>query len=149
MLARTPNREFSSAVTLVRPRNPNFAIVYAEVSDVPVTESIEPRFTIEPPPAARITGKTARVQELINSFRVRGHLMADIDPLEYKQRTHPDLERPFRVKRVEIVAPLGILSALALMLTLPADTTVRTGHGDSTSIGAELPNLEEWIVRGH
>ena len=37
-------------------------------------------------------GKTARVQELINSFRVRGHLMADIDPLEYKQRTHPDLE---------------------------------------------------------
>jgi 2-oxoglutarate decarboxylase len=37
-------------------------------------------------------GKTARVQELINSFRVRGHLMADVDPLEYKQRTHPDLE---------------------------------------------------------
>jgi len=36
--------------------------------------------------------KTARVQELINSFRVRGHLMADIDPLEYMQRTHPDLE---------------------------------------------------------
>ncbi|HEX5860133.1 MAG TPA: multifunctional oxoglutarate decarboxylase/oxoglutarate dehydrogenase thiamine pyrophosphate-binding subunit/dihydrolipoyllysine-residue succinyltransferase subunit, partial [Microbacterium sp.] len=36
--------------------------------------------------------KTARVQELINSFRVRGHLMADIDPLEYTQRTHPDLE---------------------------------------------------------
>ena len=36
--------------------------------------------------------KTARVQELINAFRVRGHLMADIDPLEYRQRTHPDLE---------------------------------------------------------
>lgn len=36
--------------------------------------------------------KTARVQELINAFRVRGHLMADVDPLEYKQRTHPDLE---------------------------------------------------------
>lgn len=36
--------------------------------------------------------KTARVQELINAFRVRGHLMADIDPLEYVQRTHPDLE---------------------------------------------------------
>ncbi len=32
------------------------------------------------------------MQELINSFRVRGHLMADIDPLEYRQRTHPDLE---------------------------------------------------------
>nr|WP_314139575.1 multifunctional oxoglutarate decarboxylase/oxoglutarate dehydrogenase thiamine pyrophosphate-binding subunit/dihydrolipoyllysine-residue succinyltransferase subunit [uncultured Plantibacter sp.] len=36
--------------------------------------------------------KTARVQELINAFRVRGHLMADIDPLEYVQRSHPDLE---------------------------------------------------------
>jgi 2-oxoglutarate decarboxylase len=36
--------------------------------------------------------KTARVQELINSFRVRGHLMADVDPLEYKQRSHPDLD---------------------------------------------------------
>ena len=36
-------------------------------------------------------GKVARVQELINSFRVRGHLMADTDPLEYRQRSHPDL----------------------------------------------------------
>ncbi|WP_181435506.1 multifunctional oxoglutarate decarboxylase/oxoglutarate dehydrogenase thiamine pyrophosphate-binding subunit/dihydrolipoyllysine-residue succinyltransferase subunit [Curtobacterium sp. MCPF17_051] len=41
---------------------------------------------------AHRVNKTARVQELINSFRVRGHLMADIDPLEYRQRTHPDLE---------------------------------------------------------
>ncbi|MDX2377078.1 multifunctional oxoglutarate decarboxylase/oxoglutarate dehydrogenase thiamine pyrophosphate-binding subunit/dihydrolipoyllysine-residue succinyltransferase subunit [Microbacterium sp. LRZ72] len=36
--------------------------------------------------------KTARVQELINAYRVRGHLMADIDPLEYVQREHHDLE---------------------------------------------------------
>lgn len=36
--------------------------------------------------------KTSRVQELINAYRVRGHLMADVDPLEYRQRTHPDLE---------------------------------------------------------
>ncbi|HTL41126.1 MAG TPA: multifunctional oxoglutarate decarboxylase/oxoglutarate dehydrogenase thiamine pyrophosphate-binding subunit/dihydrolipoyllysine-residue succinyltransferase subunit [Pseudolysinimonas sp.] len=36
--------------------------------------------------------KTTRVNELINSFRVRGHLMADTDPLEYRQRSHPDLE---------------------------------------------------------
>ena len=35
------------------------------------------------------------------------------------------------------------------LLTLPPETTVRTGHGDSTTIGAEPPNLEEWIVRGH
>ncbi|CAN5324476.1 multifunctional oxoglutarate decarboxylase/oxoglutarate dehydrogenase thiamine pyrophosphate-binding subunit/dihydrolipoyllysine-residue succinyltransferase subunit [soil metagenome] len=36
--------------------------------------------------------KTTRVHELINAFRVRGHLMADIDPLEYQQRSHPDLD---------------------------------------------------------
>ena len=36
--------------------------------------------------------KAARIQELINAYRVRGHLMADIDPLEYVQRTHPDLD---------------------------------------------------------
>ncbi|HEV7787799.1 MAG TPA: MBL fold metallo-hydrolase [Pseudonocardia sp.] len=34
------------------------------------------------------------------------------------------------------------------LLTLPADTEVRTGHGDSTRIGAESPHLEEWIARG-
>ena len=42
--------------------------------------------------AADMVNKTSRVQELINAFRVRGHLMADIDPLEYRQRSHPDLE---------------------------------------------------------
>ncbi|TFD88767.1 multifunctional oxoglutarate decarboxylase/oxoglutarate dehydrogenase thiamine pyrophosphate-binding subunit/dihydrolipoyllysine-residue succinyltransferase subunit [Cryobacterium lactosi] len=41
---------------------------------------------------ASAVDKTARVQELINAYRVRGHLMADIDPLEYQQRTHPDLD---------------------------------------------------------
>lgn len=36
--------------------------------------------------------KQARVLELIHAFRVRGHLMADTNPLEYKQRSHPDLD---------------------------------------------------------
>jgi len=36
--------------------------------------------------------KTSRVHELIHAFRVRGHLMADTDPLEYKQRGHVDLD---------------------------------------------------------
>ncbi|MGN6251484.1 MAG: multifunctional oxoglutarate decarboxylase/oxoglutarate dehydrogenase thiamine pyrophosphate-binding subunit/dihydrolipoyllysine-residue succinyltransferase subunit [Marmoricola sp.] len=36
--------------------------------------------------------KQARILELIHSYRVRGHIMADTDPLEYKQRSHPDLE---------------------------------------------------------
>ena len=42
-------------------------------------------------PADQIN-KVARIQQLIHSYRVRGHLMADTDPLEYVQRTHPDLD---------------------------------------------------------
>jgi multifunctional 2-oxoglutarate metabolism enzyme len=36
--------------------------------------------------------KASRIQELINAYRTAGHLMADIDPLEYQQRTHEDLD---------------------------------------------------------
>ena len=36
--------------------------------------------------------KVARIQQLIHAYRVRGHLMADTDPLEYVQRKHPDLD---------------------------------------------------------
>ncbi|MEV6958732.1 multifunctional oxoglutarate decarboxylase/oxoglutarate dehydrogenase thiamine pyrophosphate-binding subunit/dihydrolipoyllysine-residue succinyltransferase subunit [Streptomyces sp. NPDC051207] len=36
--------------------------------------------------------KAARVFDLIHSYRVRGHVMADTDPLEYTQRKHPDLD---------------------------------------------------------
>lgn len=35
------------------------------------------------------------------------------------------------------------------LLPLPEETVVHTGHGDDTSIGAELPDLEAWIARGH
>ena len=41
------------------------------------------------------------------------------------RRTRPDLERPFRVKGVWFVAPLGIFFALALMVTLPVTTWIR------------------------
>ncbi len=42
-----------------------------------------------------------------------------------------------------------IASIRSTLLTLPPETTVRPGHGDGTSIGAEAPHLEEWIARGH
>ncbi|MEU4570311.1 MBL fold metallo-hydrolase [Micromonospora sp. NPDC023956] len=35
------------------------------------------------------------------------------------------------------------------LLTLPPETTVHTGHGDSSSIGAEAPHLPDWLARGH
>ncbi len=34
------------------------------------------------------------------------------------------------------------------LFTLPPDTIVHTGHGASTTIGAEAPQLDEWITRG-
>ena len=35
------------------------------------------------------------------------------------------------------------------LLTLPDETVVLTGHGDATVIGAEAPQLQEWVDRGH
>jgi glyoxylase-like metal-dependent hydrolase (beta-lactamase superfamily II) len=34
------------------------------------------------------------------------------------------------------------------LLTLRPDTVVHTGHGETTTIGAEAPHLEDWIARG-
>lgn len=45
--------------------------------------------------------------------------------------------------------PLIIESIRGKLLTLPAETVVYTGHGDTTTIGDEAPHLEEWIARGH
>ena len=36
--------------------------------------------------------KFAHVMDLIHAYRTRGHLVADIDPLQYRQRKHPDLD---------------------------------------------------------
>ena len=36
--------------------------------------------------------KTSRVIALIDAYRMRGHLMADTDPLNYRQRRHEDLD---------------------------------------------------------
>jgi glyoxylase-like metal-dependent hydrolase (beta-lactamase superfamily II) len=35
------------------------------------------------------------------------------------------------------------------LLTLPPETVVHTGHGDTTTIGDEALHLEDWIARGH
>lgn len=37
-------------------------------------------------------GKPARISEFIHAYRSRGHLIADIDPLSFHIRRHPDLE---------------------------------------------------------
>jgi glyoxylase-like metal-dependent hydrolase (beta-lactamase superfamily II) len=45
--------------------------------------------------------------------------------------------------------PTIITSIRDRLLTLPSDTVVHTGHGDTTRIGDEAPHLDEWIARGH
>ena len=45
--------------------------------------------------------------------------------------------------------PTIISSIRSRLLTLPDDTVVHTGHGDDTTIGAEAPQLDDWVVRGH
>jgi glyoxylase-like metal-dependent hydrolase (beta-lactamase superfamily II) len=34
------------------------------------------------------------------------------------------------------------------LLTLPVETVVHTGHGDTTSIAAEAPHFPDWVARG-
>jgi 2-oxoglutarate decarboxylase len=51
----------------------------------------EPVRWVEDIPEGEID-KTARVLELIDAYRTRGHLMADTDPLNYRQRRHEDLD---------------------------------------------------------
>ena len=43
-----------------------------------------------------------------------------------------------------------ILESISKRLgTLPDETVVYTGHGDTTTIGGELVNYDEWVKRGH
>jgi glyoxylase-like metal-dependent hydrolase (beta-lactamase superfamily II) len=45
--------------------------------------------------------------------------------------------------------PTIVESIRRSLLTLPPETVVHTGHGESTTIGAESPHLQDWIDRGH
>lgn len=45
--------------------------------------------------------------------------------------------------------PTIVASIRDRLLTLPPDTRVLTGHGDTTTIGDEAPHLQEWVDRGH
>jgi 2-oxoglutarate dehydrogenase E1 component len=42
-----------------------------------------------------IVAREAAALQLINAYRVRGHLLADLDPLEYKVATYPELDPQF------------------------------------------------------
>ncbi|MFF0463909.1 MBL fold metallo-hydrolase [Streptomyces mexicanus] len=44
--------------------------------------------------------------------------------------------------------PTIIDSIRERLLALPGETVVHTGHGETTTVGAEAPHLQEWIDRG-
>ena len=45
--------------------------------------------------------------------------------------------------------PTIMTSITQKLLPLPTTTVVRTGHGDSTTIGDESGHVDEWLARGH
>lgn len=45
--------------------------------------------------------------------------------------------------------PTIVSSLRDRLFTLPGETVVHPGHGDSTTIGAEAPHLEAWAARGY
>jgi glyoxylase-like metal-dependent hydrolase (beta-lactamase superfamily II) len=45
--------------------------------------------------------------------------------------------------------PTILRSIKGKLLTLPPFTRVLTGHGEETTIGAESPDYEAWVERGH
>ncbi|MFJ3776288.1 MBL fold metallo-hydrolase [Streptomyces sp. NPDC090075] len=45
--------------------------------------------------------------------------------------------------------PTIIRSIRDRLLTMPPDTVVHTGHGESTTVGTEAPDFDEWVARGY
>ena len=61
----------------------------------------------------------------------------------------PRLLARFREEHPGVEVKLHVSGNREQLLTLPPETVVHTGHGDSTTIGDEAPHLEEWLRRGH
>jgi APA family basic amino acid/polyamine antiporter len=64
------------------------------------------------------------VGELVSIGTLAAFMLVSIGVLVLR-KTRPDMPRPFRVPMIGLVAPLGALSAFALMLGLPSDTWIR------------------------
>ncbi|WP_406399696.1 multifunctional oxoglutarate decarboxylase/oxoglutarate dehydrogenase thiamine pyrophosphate-binding subunit/dihydrolipoyllysine-residue succinyltransferase subunit [Streptomyces sp. NBC_00879] len=103
--------------------------------------------------------KAARVFELIHSYRVRGHVMADTDPLEYRQRKHPDLditEHGLTLWDLEREFAVGGFSGKSLMKLRDVLGVLRDSYCRTTGIEfmhIQDPKQRKWIQdrveRGH
>src|SRR4051794_19188843 len=109
-------------------------------------------------PDVRITregqiDKEARVIEVIESYRRNGHLMADTDPLEFKVRTHPDLdilEHGLTLWDLDRKFPVGGFAGEKLMALRDILGVLRNSY--CRTVGVEYmhitdPEEREWLQK--
>ncbi|HEX6500623.1 MAG TPA: multifunctional oxoglutarate decarboxylase/oxoglutarate dehydrogenase thiamine pyrophosphate-binding subunit/dihydrolipoyllysine-residue succinyltransferase subunit, partial [Micromonosporaceae bacterium] len=107
-------------------------------------------------PDVRITregqiDKEARVIEVIEAYRRNGHLMADTDPLEYKVRSHPDLdilEHGLTLWDLDRVFPVGGFAGEKVMALRDILGVLRNSY--CRTVGVEYmhitdPEEREWL----
>jgi multifunctional 2-oxoglutarate metabolism enzyme len=92
--------------------------------------------------------REAEVLRMINAYRVRGHLLADLDPLEYEVKRHPELDPEFYGLTIwdldrEFVCG-GLCSKLTAKLRDILDTLRETYCG---KIGTEYMHIQETVQK--
>ena len=92
--------------------------------------------------------RQARVLQMINAYRVRGHLLADLDPLEYEVKRHPELDPAFYGFTLwdfdrEFVCG-GLCGKVAAKLRDILDTLRETYCG---KIGPEYMHIQETVQK--
>ncbi|WP_233495709.1 multifunctional oxoglutarate decarboxylase/oxoglutarate dehydrogenase thiamine pyrophosphate-binding subunit/dihydrolipoyllysine-residue succinyltransferase subunit [Geodermatophilus sp. TF02-6] len=97
--------------------------------------------------------KEARVVEVIDAYRRNGHLMADTDPLEYRVRSHPDLdilEHHLTLWDLDRRFPVGGFAGERVMALRDVLGVLRNSY--CRTVGVEYmhitdPEEREWIQR--
>jgi 2-oxoglutarate dehydrogenase E1 component len=92
--------------------------------------------------------REAAVLQMINAYRVRGHLLADLDPLEYTVKRHPELDPAFYGLTIwdldrEFVCG-GLCGKLTAKLRDILDTLRETYCGH---IGPEYMHIQETVQK--
>jgi 2-oxoglutarate dehydrogenase E1 component len=104
--------------------------------------------------------KQARVYELIRAYRVRGHLLADTNPLGYEPRNHTeldpasygltvwDLDRTFFTGGMAGVTGGGLAGNQSMTLRDILDTLwdTYTGHVGSEFMHLSSPEEKRWLI---
>jgi multifunctional 2-oxoglutarate metabolism enzyme len=110
------------------------------------------RDTRPPADSLEATSKQARVLQLINMYRVRGHLIANLDPLETKPpRMHPELDPAtfgftiWDLDRTFVTGGIGRATKLRLssILSILRDAYCRTSSVEYMHISD--PRQKQWI----